>query len=277
MGQPNLAIVAGAGELPQQLVAACISTGRTYQIVRFNGVILDWLDQHPVIDAQFEKPSSLFKKLKTLDCKQVVFAGAMQRPKLNPLKFDLKLMKLAPTLLPALKGGDDGALSLIAQIFEAEGIEVVPAHAIIPALLAQTGILSKVQPTVQDLADIARGFTILDALSVADVGQACVVGQGLCLGIETIQGSDALLRFVKDTKVPFMDDGNSGVFIKAPKQGQDQRMDMPTIGLDTLTAINNAGLRGIAVAADGVQILNRDACVKLADDLGLFMIVVEKT
>jgi DUF1009 family protein len=274
MGEPNLAIVAGAGELPQQLAAACVSAGRGYQIVRFNGVTLDWADEHPVIDAQFEKPNSLFKQLKKLGCKQVVFAGGMQRPKLNPLKFDLKLMKLAPTLLPALKGGDDGALSLIAQIFETEGIEVVPAHSIIPDLLAQTGVLSKVKPTEQDQADIVRGFLILDTMSHADVGQACVVGQGLCLGIETIQGSDAMLRFVMDTKVTFVDAG--GVFVKAPKQGQDQRMDMPTIGVDTITAVHDAGLSGIAVAADGVQILNMDDCVKLADDLGIFLTVVEK-
>lgn len=275
MSIPNLAIVAGAGELPQQLAATCLSTGRGYQVVRFNGIKLDWADEHPVIDAVFEKPNNLFKQLKKAGCKQVVFAGAMQRPKLNPLKFDFKLMKLAPTLLPALKGGDDGALSLIAQIFESEGIEVVPAHEIIPTLFSQSGILTKVKPSDQDKADIERGFAILDAMSVADVGQACVVGQGLCLGVETIQGSDALLQFVKGTKAQFVDKDDVGVFIKAPKIGQDQRIDMPTIGVSTLTEVANAGLRGIAIAADGVQIVNQDECIKHADALGLFISVVD--
>ena len=54
--EPNLAIVAGAGDLPKQLAAACKSTGRGYQVVRFNGIDLDWIDDHPVIDAVFEKP-----------------------------------------------------------------------------------------------------------------------------------------------------------------------------------------------------------------------------
>jgi DUF1009 family protein len=275
MQKPNLAIVAGAGDLPQQLAAACVSTGRGYQIVRFNGIDLDWINDHPVIDAIFEKPNSLFKQLDKTDCTQVVFAGAMQRPKLNPLKFDLKLMKLAPTLLPALKGGDDGALNLIAQIFEAEGITVIPAHTILPDLLSSSGVLTKAKPTDQDEADIARGFSILNAMSAADVGQACVVGQGLCLGIETIQGSDAMLRFVTDTKAAFVAPNPNGVFVKAPKIGQDHRMDMPTIGVETLNAVNNAGLRGIAIAENGVQILNRDACVNLANELGLFISVVE--
>jgi DUF1009 family protein len=272
--EPNLAIVAGAGDLPQQLAAACQSIGRGYQVVRFNGIDLDWVDEQPVIDAVFEKPNSLFKQLKKSNCTQVVFAGAMQRPKLNPLKFDLKLMKLAPTLLPALKGGDDGALSLIAQIFESEGITVIPAHEILPELLAQSGVLTNTKPTEQDQADITRGFAILNAMSSADVGQACVVGQGLCLGIETIQGSDALLHFVSETKASFIDD-NTGVFIKAPKQNQDRRMDMPTIGVETLNTVHNAGLLGIAIAANGVQILDRDTCIQHANELGLFIAVVD--
>lgn len=277
MGLHNLAIVAGAGDLPKKLADHCRTSGRGYQIVRFNGIELDWIVGHPVIDAQFEKPNSLFKLLDKTGCTHVVFAGGIQRPKLNPLKFDLKLMKLAPTLLPALKGGDDGALSLIAQIFESEGIEVVPAHAILDGLLARSGNLTTLAPQDDDQADITRGLAILDVISQADIGQACIVAQGLCLGIETIQGSDTLLKFVGATKDKFITNpaGGKGVFIKAPKRGQDRRMDMPTIGLKTLTAVNNAGLAGIAIAADGVQILDLDACVKLANMLGLFISVVE--
>jgi DUF1009 family protein len=277
MGLPNLAIVAGSGDLPKQLADHCQTTGRGYQIVRFNGIALDWANVHPIIDAEFEKPKSLFRLLAKTECTQVVFAGGMQRPKLNPLKFDLKLMKLAPTLLPALKGGDDSALSLIAQIFEAEGIDVVPAHAILDGLLAQAGAMTARIPKDDEKADIKRALQILNAMSQADVGQACVVAQGLCLGIETIQGSDILLGFVGATKDQFLtiQDGSKGVFVKASKRGQDRRLDMPTIGIDTLTAVNNAGLSGIAVAADGVQILDRDACIKLANELGLFIAVVE--
>jgi DUF1009 family protein len=218
----------------------------------------------------------LFKALKSAGCTQIVFAGAMQRPKLNPLKFDLKLMKLAPTLLPALKNGDDGTLRMIAQIFEAEGFEIIAAHEILDTLLVDQGVLTKVKPSTDDQADLDRGFTVLSAMAQADVGQACVIGQGLCLGIETIQGSDALLQFVKSTKADYLTDasGASGVFIKAPKTGQDNRMDMPTIGTQTIQSVADAGLAGIAIQANGVQILDRTACVDLADNLGIFISVI---
>jgi len=278
MVTPNLAIVAGTGALPRELAQQCQSDGRGYQVVVFDGIDLDWVGDHPIISAKYEKPNALFKALKKADCSEVVFAGAMVRPQLNPLKFDLKLMKLAPKLLPALKSGDDTALSMIAKIFEAEGLTIVPAHSILDGLLANGGTWTTSKPNDQDKRDIDRAFSILDAMAVADVGQACVVGQGICLGMESIQGSDVLLKFVEDTKIAFLDaaqDG-AGVFTKAPKSGQDERMDMPTIGLGTVQAAIDAKLAGIAIQSGGVQVLDKENCIALADKHGLFITAVDR-
>jgi DUF1009 family protein len=278
MVPPNLAIVAGAGDLPRQLADHCERIGRGYKIIQFDGVTLNWADSLPVIQARFEKPDKLFKALKAAACQEVVFAGGMQRPKLNPLKFDLKLMKLAPTLLPALKNGDDGTLRLIAQIFEAEGLTVVAAHDILENLMNTEGSIGQFSPSNQDLDDIQRGFDILDAMAAADVGQSCVVGQGLCLGIETIQGTDAMLGFVGKSKSKFLPDpdGPKGVFIKAPKHGQDRRMDMPTIGPDTIRAVERAGLAGISVVKNDIQIIDLEQCISISNELGVFVTVVKR-
>ena len=278
MDMPNLAIVAGTGDLPKLLADHCDRIGRGYHIVQFEGVELNWAGGKSVIPAKFEKPDKLFKSLKKAECGQVVFAGAMQRPKLNPLKFDFKLMKPAPTLLPALKKGDNGTLSLIAKIFEAEGFKVVAAHDILNNLLGDIGPIGFIDPSNDDLADIQRGLKILAAMSSVDVGQACIVGQGICLGVETIQGSDAMLRYVAETKSNFLPDvdGAQGVFIKSFKLGQDKRMDMPTIGPKTIQNVADAGLAGLAVLADGVQVLHLDECIELADGLGIFLTVVDR-
>lgn len=277
MAMSDLAIIAGQGDLPKQLADHCERIGRAYHIVQFNGVSLDWVANKSVIPAQYEKPARLFKQLKSLNCKQVVFAGGMQRPKLNPLKFDLKMMGLATTLLPALKTGDDNTLRMIAGIFEGEGFEIVPAHDLLNNLLNNAGALGAYEPSEQDNYDIKRGLEVLKAMASADVGQACVVGQGLCLGMEAIQGSDAMLKFVSETKDKFLPepDGAKGVFIKAPKQGQDNRMDMPTIGPDTINSVAQANLAGIALAMNGVQIIDQDKCITLANELGVFITVVE--
>ena len=214
-----LAIVAGSGDLPMKIVEYCKKHHLDFRIIHFEGVELNWLDDLPVLTAKYEKPNSLFASLKEMGCNQVVFAGAMKRPKLNPLKFDSKFLKIASKLLPALKSGDDSTLKIIANIFEKEGLEILSANQILKNLFVPEGNLTNLKPSNNDLSDIMRGFEILDCISKIDIGQACIVGQGLCLGIETIQGSDELIKFASTNKHKYLYDenGGRGVFIKSPK------------------------------------------------------------
>ncbi|MDH5452694.1 MAG: LpxI family protein, partial [Paracoccaceae bacterium] len=65
--------------------------------------------------------------------------------------------------------------------------------------------------------------------------------------------------------------GGRGVFYKAPKPGQDRRIDLPTLGPATVQAAATAGLAGIAWEAGGVILLDRDAMVSAAEDAGIFL------
>jgi len=143
MQSPCLAIVAGAGDLPIQIVEHCKSNNIDFKIIHFEGVELHWLKQLPVINAKFEKPNALFASLNDCGCNQVVFAGAMKRPKLNPLKFDAKFLKIASKLLPALKSGDDTTLKIIAEIFEKEGFEIIATDKILKNIFVSEGVFTK--------------------------------------------------------------------------------------------------------------------------------------
>lgn len=274
MGSPCLAIVAGAGDLPINIVKHCEKIDLNYKIIHFDGVELPWAKDLPVIFARFEKPNALFLSLKDCGCNQVVFAGSMKRPNLNPLRFDKKFLTIASRLLPALKSGDDTTLKIIAEIFEKEGFKIVSANQLLKNLFVTEGILTKLKPNDHDLTDIKRGFEILDHISAIDVGQACIVGQGLCLGIETIQGSDELIKFASLNKDDYLNKktGGKGVFLKSQKINQDTRIDIPTIGINTIQNISNAGFSGIALKANNVQIIDKEACIKLANQLGIFII-----
>jgi DUF1009 family protein len=269
-----LAIVTGDGDLPRLLAEECVRRGQDYVLVLFGGFQPDWVSGHPQIAVAFEKPGTLFKKLAKAGAGHVVFAGAMQRPELNPMRFDLKFLKIAPSLLPALKSGDDVTLRVIGAIFESENIEIIAAHSLLESLVAGAGQLGKHTANAADRADMQRGFAIARALGEQDVGQGAVVAQGLCLGAESIQGTDAMLDFIAATGAGFRADpkGGKGVLCKAPKPGQDWRVDMPAIGPQTIENAAKAGLAGVAVQAGGVLILGLDETVARADDLGLFLI-----
>jgi UDP-2,3-diacylglucosamine hydrolase len=273
VAEPPLAIVAGLGALPRLVAESCARQGRPYRVVVFEGHDLDWLDGHPVIRANFEKPGRMFADLRAAGCRAATFAGGMRRPKLNPMRFDLTMMRLAPRLLAGVRGGDDATLRLVAEIFESEGLAVHPPQALAGDLLVPAGVLTRSAPSEADRRDAERAAAIVAALGGVDVGQGAVVAQGLCLGLESIQGTDAMLAFVAETAGPFRPDpeGGRGVLFKGPKPGQDLRLDLPAIGPQTVAGVARAGLAGIAVQAGGVMALGLAEVVEAADRVGVFV------
>ncbi len=269
----GLAIVAGAGVLPRMLAEDCARAGRPYRVIKFEGIELDWLEGHPVIPAIFEKPGRLFKDLKRAGLTAVSFAGGMARPRISPLRFDLTAIRLAPQLFKALKGGDDAALRIVSEIFESEELRIVAAHELLESLLVPEGFFSKRRPSEADRTDAARAEEIVDAIGAVDVGQGAVVAQGICLGLESIQGTDAMLAHVAATAAPFRPDpeGAKGVLLKAPKPGQDWRTDLPAIGPETVRQAHKAGLGGVVIEAGGVLVLGREEVVAQADALDVFL------
>lgn len=261
----KLAILAGGGSLPVALAAAAPQA----ICVSFAGV------EHQLRcvtrEYHFEKLGVLFDELKVKGVTDVVFAGSMARPPLDPSAFDSVMLALAPRLLAAMQGGDDALLRLVISIFEEQGFRVQGAHSIATQLVVSEGLFCGPDLTAQALADADRGADILNALAPVDVGQGCVVAGGLCLGIETIQGTDALLRFVGATPDPLRR-GVKGVLVKAPKRGQDLRVDMPAIGPQTVRNAADAGLEGIVLQAGGVLILDREETLQVAEKEGIFIL-----
>lgn len=268
-----LAIVAGSGALPRLLAEDCKRRRHPYLVVKPEGVTLDWSEAHPTIPAVYEKPGRLFADLRRAGVGQVTFAGGITRPTLRPMRFDMKALRLAPTLFRAMRSGDDAALRIVTKIFEDEGLKIVAAHRLLSGLLMKAGVPTKAKPSDNDRADAARAAEIVAALGAVDVGQGAVVAQGICLGVESIQGTDAMLDFVRTTAAPFRPDpeGARGTLFKAPKPGQDWRVDLPAIGPDTITAAHRAGLAGVALQEGGVLVLGLDETVARADGLGLFL------
>jgi DUF1009 family protein len=260
----RLAILAGSGGLPVALAKAdpdafCVS---------FAGVPTDLSGAH---QHQFEKLGTLFDDLRTHGVQRVSFGGSMSRPPLDPTQFDSTMMALAPRLLAGMQGGDDALLRLVIEIFEEQGFEVVGAHEIAPDLTVPEGLLCGPAPSEQALKDAERAADILNALAPVDVGQGCVVAGGICVGIETIQGTDALLQMVAQTPKHLLR-GQAPVFVKSPKRGQDLRVDMPAIGPATVENAAAAGVQGIVVQAGQVLLLERDDMLQAAENAGIFIL-----
>jgi DUF1009 family protein len=164
--------------------------------------------------------------------------------------------------------GDDGLLKAVVRILEEDGFEVVPSQAIVQDALPPPGLLGSHAPGPEARRDIARGIAVVRALGVVDVGQCAVVQQGLVLGVEAIEGTDALLARCALLRR----EGPGGVLVKLVKPGQDRRVDLPTIGPVTVANALAAGLAGIAIEADGTIVVDRPATIAAADRGGLFLL-----
>lgn len=255
----DLAILAGSGALPVALAAAYPDA----LIVTFEGVAADVSGR----SHRFERFGGLFDDLAQEGVTRVVMAGAMTRPPLDPEAFDDTMRILAPRLLTAMQAGDDGLLRFVITLFEERGISVVGAHELLPVLTAAPGW--HIGPETVPEKDVAQADRILAALGPLDLGQGVVVAGGLCLGIETLQGTDALLRFVAETPAKLR--RAPGVLVKRPKPGQDLRVDMPAIGPETLRRASEAGLAGVVISPGAVLVLDRPALEAEARRLDLFV------
>lgn len=273
MEQGPVAIVAGQGQLPVVLARDLRASNRDVVLAEMSEFPVSNPEGLPVISYRPERLGELFRSLKKSGVRDLVFAGSLRRPHLDPSRFDLKTLSLAPRLLTSLQGGDDQILRTILKIFENQGFVIRAAHDVAPELLPPAGVPTKRQPEDTDRKDTARAAYIVASLAHADVGQAAVVAQGVALAIEAAPGTDRMLEYVANHAGEWRPDANGagGVVFKGPKPGQDRRADLPLIGPDTVRHAVKAGLAGIAVEADGVMVLSAPECVSIADEAGLFI------
>lgn len=269
-GKPlnKLAVIAGGGALPGLVIQACREAGRPYFVVALEGQADPaGLDGVPHAWCRLGAAARGEKLLREFDPQEVVFVGKVRRPSLKELRPDWRALKvIVKATVRAL--GDDGLLRAIIKEFEAEGVKVVGPHEVVKGLLAIEGIYGRVKPDRQARIDIARGMAAAKAIGTLDVGQAAIVQQGIVLALEAIEGTDALVARAGALQRK----GPGGVLVKAPKPGQERRIDLPGVGVDTVEAVARAGLRGIAVEAGGALIIDRAAVAARADALGVFVV-----
>ena len=201
-------------------------------------------------------------------CQDIVLIGPVRRPHLLQLRPDAEGAKLLARIGRAAFAGDDGFLAAIVRVLGEEGFRVLGAHEILHDAIGPRGLLSQANPDAEATNDIARGVRVVRALGTVDVGQGCVVQQGIVLAVEAIEGTDAMLARAGALRRP----GPGGVLVKLVKPGQDRRADLPTIGPRTIDAAAAAGLRGIAFEAGGTLFTDRASCVARADETGLFLL-----
>lgn len=273
----KLGLIAGGGSLPVEIAEHCERSGRPLFVVRLKGFAGEGLSDYAGAEVGLAEVGKCLKALRRAGCEAVCLAGNVARPDFTSLMPDWKGLMLLPRAVAAAGQGDDALLRFLVGVFEKEGFAVEGAHQVMDDLSLPPGALGSRAPRETDRDDIARALEVARAIGRLDVGQAAVVSRGLVLAVEAQEGTDAMLARVADLPAHLRGrpGAGAGVLAKAPKPIQETRVDLPTIGLATVQGVARAGLAGIVGEAGRLLVLEREAVVALADELGVFIFGVE--
>ena len=267
-----LGILAGGGPLPGRVASAARAAGRPVFVIGLEGYAEPAvIAPFPHAGARLGAAGRMLSLLRENGCRDLVLIGPVRRPSILDLRPDAEGARLLARIGRAAFGGDDGLLAAIHRVLGEEGFRVLGAHEILTEAVGARGLLGTAAPDAQAQADIERGRVVLAAIGRADVGQACVIQQGIVLAVEAVEGTDAMLARAAGLARP----GPGGVLVKLVKPGQDRRTDLPTIGPATIRAAAAAGLRGVAFEAGGTILAEREATIDAADRAGLFLLGID--
>ena len=218
---------------------------------------------HRVSIGQFGKIIGIIKKNK---CNKVLFAGKVNKPNFSKIKLDFKGIYYMPRIMRNSKLGDAAILKEIIKILNDEGIITINSLNFNPELSLKKGNYTKVKPNSKDNIDINIAIKTLKKLGKYNFSQGVVARNKKIIAIEGKGGTQKMLK-----KCQSKNFRNKGVLVKYPKTKQDLRIDLPTVGLKTLTYCRAAGLNGVVLKSKRNVFLERNKCIKFANKNKMFI------
>lgn len=264
----NIGFVLGSGTLPESLLKKASENGvKAYCAV---------LQEDPS-NVELAKKSQRFGMFqvgeilaffKKNNVRKICIAGGVKKPKISFNVLNWKNVRLVWKLLRLKNKGDDALLTNVVSFVKKEGFEVVSATEFMPSLLVRRGNLTKRVPSKSEMKMVGIAVEFLGAVSKFDVSQACVVENDCVVALEGIEGTKEMILRMKN----FVKGG--AVLVKMPKVGQSLKVDMPTIGIETIRQCVESGFVGIVIKAEEVMFLNQKEAIELANESDVFIVAV---
>lgn len=267
----KLGLIAGSGDLPKYVAYAAAENLGQVIILKGFGEPKDFDKAETVGLGQVGK---IFKTLKKSGCTHVCFAGYVDRPDFKDIKPDLRALFMMPGAMKAATGGDDALIRHLLGLFEKEGFAIISPQEVCVDLLLEEGALGAIKLPQTHREDALAACHIAQAIGALDIGQGAVVAGGVTLAVEAQEGTDAMLHRIVGLPQALRgtETRRKGVLAKMVKPGQDQRVDLPVIGVATVENAAAAGLAGIVAEAGRAFVLDEEAVVEAANRLGLFVL-----
>ena len=254
----------GDSDFPKKILTKIIKLKKPYFIIDLsrNKKFKSNKNSYAISIGEFGKITNLIKEKK---CKKVLFAGKINKPNFSSLKLDFKGLYYIPRIIRASKLGDAAIIKVIIRILFKEKIKVISSITFNPDLALAKGSYTKLKPNKNDYISIFKGIKSLRELNSYNHVQGLVIRNSSVIAKETSNGTKKMLQFVKKSK------NSQAILIKFPKKKQDLRIDLPTIGLDTLKDCKKAGIKGIVLKSKQNIFMDKNKCINFANKNKIFI------
>ena len=212
------------------------------------------------------KFGKILELIKSKKCKKVLFAGNIIKPRISKLKLDLKGFYYIPRIIKASKLGDAAILKELIYILSENKIRVIKLNTYNPELTLTKGCYTKLKPNMIDKITIKKGIQILKKSNSFNHVQALVINNHRIVSFEKRKGTKDMLKSIRKNNL------QNKLLLKMPKIKQDLRVDLPTIGLDTLKDCKKANIKGIIVKAGQNIFLDKQEAIKFANKNNIFVL-----
>jgi hypothetical protein len=212
--------------------------------------------------------SRLIEILKEEGISEVMMAGQVKHAKIfSAIRPDWKLVKLLTSLK---QKNTDALIGGVVQILADEGIRLADSTLLLKPLLAGIGALSKRKPSSEEERDIAYGRKVANTLAGIDVGQSVAICDGACVAVEAMEGTDAMLE-----RAASLVNGKPLRLVKVSRRRRHMLFDVPVAGPGTMEAMHKAGATALAIDAGRTLLLDREAMLSRANELGIAIVGYE--
>ena len=211
------------------------------------------------------KFGEILNLIKSKNCKRVIFAGNIVKPRISNLKLDLKGFYYIPRIIKASKIGDAAILKELINILLENKIKVIKLNTYNPELTLNKGCFTKSKPNITDKLIIKKGIKILNKSNSFNHVQALVINNQKIISFEKRKGTKDMLKSIRNNNL------KNKLLLKIPKSKQDLRVDLPTIGLDTIKDCRKANIKGIVLKAGQNIFLDKKEGLKFANKNNIFV------
>lgn len=267
-----IGILAGGGQFPRLIIEEARKHNRKIVLAGFTGHTEDSLLECADVAEMFHigQFAKVIKFFHSHNIHEVSLAGSINKPKILDVRPDW----LATKIIFSLKSkGDDALLRAIIDQLEKEKLFVVSAAKLLPSLLAPSGVLTKTKPNADIQKTLDYALPIMQNLGPFDIGQCIAVKENIVLAVECIEGTDATIKRGGEL-------GKRGdsplVLVKLVKEGQDERVDLPTIGLQTIENLIENNYKALIIEENKTLFFDREKALDLANKHNLVIWAIHR-